>query len=95
MTCGFLGSSVSFSAEIAAKSFMEMIRSRGVAALYSVRPKKSEELHGTTLHYSAYIGGSGSDVLTRIAVDPTGNAWVSGTSTGIGYETRRCNLMID
>ena len=36
---------------------------------------------GSTLTYSGFIGGSGTDVATGIAVNDTGNAFVSGYTT--------------
>ena len=33
---------------------------------------------GTTLVYSTYLGGSGSDALVGLAVDSAGSAWVTG-----------------
>jgi hypothetical protein len=37
---------------------------------------------GTALVYSTYLGGSGEDLDTGIAIDGAGNAYVSGYSTG-------------
>src|SRR5262249_23661452 len=36
---------------------------------------------GSTLIYSTYLGGSGYDFATGIAVDAAGNAYVAGTTT--------------
>jgi photosystem II stability/assembly factor-like uncharacterized protein len=36
---------------------------------------------GSGLIYSSYIGGSGSDLPTAIAVDPTGSAFITGSTT--------------
>lgn len=37
---------------------------------------------GTALIYSTYLGGSGDDGASGVAVDSNGNAYVSGTTTG-------------
>ncbi len=42
---------------------------------------------GSALIYSTYLGGSGSDNGFRIAVDPSGNAYVSGSSTSKNFPT--------
>jgi hypothetical protein len=40
---------------------------------------------GTTLLYSTYLGGSGDDVGTAIAVDDTGSAYVTGTTGSVNF----------
>src|SRR5262249_49129677 len=42
---------------------------------------------GSALVYSSYLGGSQSDVGIGIAVDPAGNAWVSGTTDSPNFPT--------
>ena len=42
---------------------------------------------GTALNYSTYLGGSGYDGATGIAVDGTGSAYVTGSTTS---STRPC-----
>jgi len=42
---------------------------------------------GTTLVYSTYIGGGGSDTAAAIAVDATGDAFISGTTTSTNFPT--------
>jgi len=37
---------------------------------------------GSTLVYSTYLGGTGQDVALAVAVDPSGNAYVTGLSGG-------------
>jgi Beta-propeller repeat len=40
---------------------------------------------GNVLEYSTYIGGTGSDEATRIAVDSAGSAYVTGTTTSLDF----------
>jgi Beta-propeller repeat len=40
---------------------------------------------GATLDYSTYVGGTGSDEATRIAVDSAGNAYVTGTTSSLDF----------
>jgi hypothetical protein len=42
---------------------------------------------GSALIYSTYLGGSGYDVATAIAIDPSGNAYVSGYNCATGFPT--------
>ena len=42
---------------------------------------------GSALIYSTYLGGSGYDVATSIALDPTGNAYVAGYNYAAGFPT--------
>jgi hypothetical protein len=42
---------------------------------------------GSALVYSTYLGGSGSDGGSGIAVDSTGNAYVTGNSTSTNFPT--------
>jgi hypothetical protein len=42
---------------------------------------------GSALIYSTYLGGSGSDTATGIAIDPLGNAYVSGFNYAAGFPT--------
>jgi hypothetical protein len=42
---------------------------------------------GTVLVYSTYLGGSGSDVGSGIAVDAAGNAYVTGTARSSDFPT--------
>jgi hypothetical protein len=42
---------------------------------------------GSALIYSTYLGGSGYDVATSIALDPTGNAYVAGYNYLAGFPT--------
>jgi hypothetical protein len=43
---------------------------------------------GTTLVYSTYLGGSNSDESLGIAVDGTGNAYVTGDTYSSNFPTR-------
>jgi hypothetical protein len=40
---------------------------------------------GNALEYSTYIGGTGSDEATRIAIDSAGSAYVTGTTTSLDF----------
>ena len=40
---------------------------------------------GQTLLYSTYLGGSGADAGAAIAIDPTGNAYVTGSTTSTNF----------
>jgi hypothetical protein len=42
---------------------------------------------GSALIYSTYLGGSGYDVATSIALDPTGSAYVAGYNYEAGFPT--------
>ncbi len=42
---------------------------------------------GTGLLYSTYLGGSGDDEAEAIAVDGSGNAWVTGNTTSLNFPT--------
>jgi hypothetical protein len=42
---------------------------------------------GTALVYSTYLGGSGTDSATGIAIDSSGNAYVSGTTASTDFPT--------
>jgi len=42
---------------------------------------------GSALVYSTYLGGSGEDNSTGIAVDPSGNAYVTGVTTSTNFPT--------
>jgi len=42
---------------------------------------------GTALVYSSYLGGTGSDQTTAIAIDPSGNAYLAGFSDSADFPT--------
>jgi hypothetical protein len=42
---------------------------------------------GTALVYATYLGGSGQDFGLRIAVDPSGNAYMAGTTASTNFPT--------
>jgi len=44
---------------------------------------------GTELVYSTYLGGSGSDIGSAIAVDGSGNAYLTGYTLSIDFPTQR------
>ena len=43
---------------------------------------------GSALAYSTYLGGTGSDAIASIAVDPTGNAYVTGETSSPNFPTK-------
>ncbi len=43
--------------------------------------------NGSSLLYSSYLGGSGSDQALGIALDPAGNAYVTGTTSSFNFPT--------
>jgi hypothetical protein len=42
---------------------------------------------GSAVHYSTYLGGSGRDIATGIALDGAGNAYLTGTTTSTNFPT--------
>jgi len=40
-----------------------------------------------TLAYSTYVGGSGSELFTDLALDPTGKVWMSGETDSPNFPT--------
>ena len=42
---------------------------------------------GSALVYSTYLGGSGTDFSNGIAVDASGNAYVTGSTTSTNFPT--------
>jgi uncharacterized protein (TIGR03437 family) len=40
---------------------------------------------GSSLLYSTYLGGSGGDIANAIAIDSTGNAYITGTTTSTNF----------
>jgi uncharacterized repeat protein (TIGR01451 family) len=44
---------------------------------------------GTALNYSTYLGGSGSDQGSSIAIDASGNAYITGTTSSQNFPTTR------
>ena len=42
---------------------------------------------GTALAYSTYVGGTGSDAANSIAIDASGNAYITGGTTSTGFPT--------
>jgi Beta-propeller repeat/Cep192 domain 4 len=45
------------------------------------------QIGASSLLYFRYFGGSGADAGTGIAVDPAGNAYVTGTTTSVDFPT--------
>lgn len=43
---------------------------------------------GSTLLYSTYLGGSGSDIPAGIAIDPSNNVYVAGTTTSTDFPVK-------
>jgi hypothetical protein len=43
--------------------------------------------NGSALVYSTYLGGNGDDIPTRIAVDASGSAYVTGSTTSTNFPT--------
>jgi len=42
---------------------------------------------GSALVYSSYLGGSGADHVSGVALDPSGNAYVTGSTTSANFPT--------
>src|SRR5262249_10461452 len=43
---------------------------------------------GSALAFSTYLGGSSNDQGNGVAVDPSGRAWVAGTTSSSGFPTQ-------
>ncbi len=43
---------------------------------------------GSTLTYSTFVGGSGSDVATGVALDSAGSAYITGSTTSTDFPTQ-------
>jgi hypothetical protein len=65
-----------------AKAYQSTLRGSGDAFVTVLNPQSSAFI------YSTYIGGSGSDAATAIAVDATGSAYLTGWTNSTDFPTR-------
>src|SRR5207253_10485059 len=75
---------VTFSTNFPVKNaFQAVNRSGGVAASNAFAVKLNPA--GTDFIYSTYLGGAGSDLANAVAVDASGNAYVTGMATSANF----------